>query len=98
VSTRTKRRTRARRPRPRSRIKPRRDGHSLPTHSAVTLPDYTIQDLAVRFRVGRQTLWAWRKDPAFPAPYFVTPQAHPLWRRADIDAFIEARRADRVSA
>lgn len=46
----------------------------------------TINDLLSRYKIGRQSLWRWRRKHGFPSP--ISPlNARPFWRKIDIEAW-----------
>jgi hypothetical protein len=55
----------------------------------------TMTSLEVAVRFGRSQRWfrdVWRSLPGFPPPISGGgPHQHPLWRRADIDAYFAGR-------
>lgn len=76
------------------------DGRSIPTSPIVT-PLLTTADVCALLRVSRQTLWELRKRAGFPMAIVLNNSVgtgSPRWRREEVEAFLESRRADCVSA
>lgn len=44
----------------------------------------TTNDILIRYGIGRQTLWRWRKTDNFPIPVS-PPLSRPFWRLEDLE-------------
>jgi predicted DNA-binding transcriptional regulator AlpA len=74
------------------------DGRSIPASANVT-PLLDTRDVCALLRVSRQTLWELRKRAGFPMAIVLNNSVgtgSPRWKLEEVEAFLEARRADRV--
>jgi predicted DNA-binding transcriptional regulator AlpA len=74
-------------------------GRSIPTSTNVE-PLLTTTDVCALLRVSRQTLWKFRRVAGFPMAIVLNNSVgtgNPRWRRAEIEAFLESRRADKAA-
>ena len=79
------------------------DGRTIPSSPIVDPREQllTQNDVCALLRCSRQTLWHWRRFAGFPLPFIINNAVgtgSPRWRRAEIETFLESRRADRVVA
>ena len=91
MSKSTKRRRKSRRGIPRI-------GATIPKTPLTAERLLVVNDLCALLHTTRQTVWALRKREDFPTAVILNEGGTPRWYRRDIEAWLETRRADRVSA